>query len=171
MIFRVSQKLRAKVNAGPLEELLLAENPLVDWSCHLFVANRLQHILLVNTATLYSCLLLGKGITNTDTFIERALAAIRESLEQSGYEGHYERVIEPSAGQVQFAKPWSRSVIGSITELTKLATMWLVEIGEGLRETAEGLNDVPMSGAGNGKEYGWPKEAFREALEKVDCGN
>lgn len=32
MIFRLSQKLNAKVKAGKLEPTALAENPYVDWS-------------------------------------------------------------------------------------------------------------------------------------------
>jgi hypothetical protein len=44
MIFRLSQKLNAKIKAGVLRALPLHENPLADWSAHLFVAGRtLEH--------------------------------------------------------------------------------------------------------------------------------
>ena len=36
MIFRLSQKLNAKIKAGTLRALALHENPLADWSAHLF---------------------------------------------------------------------------------------------------------------------------------------
>ncbi|HEY7155332.1 MAG TPA: hypothetical protein VH575_15320 [Gemmataceae bacterium] len=54
MIFRVSQKLNAKIKAGALRALPLHENPLADWSAHLFVAGRTQYVLLSNTRSLYS---------------------------------------------------------------------------------------------------------------------
>ena len=38
MIFRLSQKLNAKIKAGTLRMLPLDENPFADWSAHLFVA-------------------------------------------------------------------------------------------------------------------------------------
>jgi len=64
MIFRLSQKLNAKIKAGTLRALPLGENPFADWSAHLFAADRTQYILLSNTKSLYSTVLYGKGITN-----------------------------------------------------------------------------------------------------------
>jgi len=64
MIFRLSHKLNNKIKAGKLNERPLHENPFADWSCHLFTANRQQHILLSHTKTLYSCVLPGKGVAN-----------------------------------------------------------------------------------------------------------
>lgn len=72
MILRLSQKLNTKIKAGKLTEMLLDENPYTDWSCHLFTADRTQYILLSNTASLYSCVMFGKGITDYSRFIERA---------------------------------------------------------------------------------------------------
>lgn len=43
MIFRLSQKLNTKIKAGTLRALPLDENPLADWSAHLF-AERNPHI-------------------------------------------------------------------------------------------------------------------------------
>ena len=63
MIFRLSQRLNAKVKAGVLRALPLHENPLADWSAHLFVAGRAQYLLLSNTASLYSTVMYGKGVT------------------------------------------------------------------------------------------------------------
>lgn len=77
MIFRLSQKLIDKIKAGALSALPLDENPLVDWSAQLFVADRTQHVLLSNTKSLYSMVMNGKGITNDSQFIERALTSIR----------------------------------------------------------------------------------------------
>jgi len=61
MIFRLTQRLNAKIKAGVLRALPLHENPLADWSAHLFVAGRTQYLLLSNTRSLYSTVLYGKG--------------------------------------------------------------------------------------------------------------
>lgn len=42
LIFRLSQKLNAKIKAGTLPAGALDENPCADWSCHLFVADQLR---------------------------------------------------------------------------------------------------------------------------------
>src|SRR5271163_4209211 len=81
MIFRISQKLNAKIKAGTLANLPLNENLFADWSAHLFVAGRSQYILLSNTKSLYSTVLPGKGVTDESDFIERALSRIREFME------------------------------------------------------------------------------------------
>ena len=84
MILRLSQKLNTKIKAGKLTEMPLDENPYADWSCHLFTADRTQYIILSNTASLYSCVMYGKGITDDSRFIERALSTIREFMEDDG---------------------------------------------------------------------------------------
>jgi hypothetical protein len=40
MNFRLSQKLNTKIKAGRLPTLPLDDNPLADWSGHLFLADR-----------------------------------------------------------------------------------------------------------------------------------
>jgi hypothetical protein len=54
MIFRLSQKLNAKIKGGTLPTLPPDDNPFADWSAHLFLADRAQYILLSNTKSLYS---------------------------------------------------------------------------------------------------------------------
>src|ERR1700734_1699777 len=103
MIFRLSQKLNAKIKAGKLFALPLDENPFADWSAHLFVADRTQYILVSNTKSLYSMVLFGKGITDDSTFIERALSNLREFLADDGQQFVYRRFIAPASGTVRFA--------------------------------------------------------------------
>ena len=89
MIFRLSQKLTAKIEAGPLATVPLDENPFADWSAHLFVAGRTQYILLSNTKSLYSTVMFGRGITDDRRFIERALGNIRDFMVDDGQEFVY----------------------------------------------------------------------------------
>lgn len=116
MIFRLSDKLNAKIKAGTLATLPLDENPFADWSAGLFLVGRTQYILLTNTKSLYSTVLPGKGITDEKTFVECALSSLREFMDADGQEGVYERLVAPVTGSVQFARALNRSVTGSMND-------------------------------------------------------
>ena len=125
MIFRLSQKLATKLKEGNLPSLQLDQNPYADWSAHLFAADRTQYILVANTKSLYSVVMYGKGITDSGLFIERALSAIREFMEDDGQSFVYQQFIGPSSANVDFAKALDRTITGSINELVKFAKFYL----------------------------------------------
>ena len=101
MIFRLSQKLATKFGKNNLPSLPLDENSYVDWSAHLFVADRTQYIILTNTKSLYSAVMYGKGVTDEGVFIDRALSCIREVLDDDGHSFIYQRFIAPASGNVR----------------------------------------------------------------------
>ena len=125
MIFRLSQKLNAKIKAGSVPTLPLDQNPFADWSATLFVANRIQHILLTNTKSLYSFVMLGKGVADEGDFNERALRALGEFAADDGLQFIYRRLIVPASATVRFSKAIDRSVTGSMNDLVVHATDWL----------------------------------------------
>ncbi|MCZ2342613.1 MAG: hypothetical protein LC104_12605 [Bacteroidales bacterium] len=163
MIFRLSQNLNTKIKAGKLAEMPLDENPYADWSCHLFTADRTQYILLSNTASLYSCVMYGKGITADSRFIERALSTIREFMEDDGQAFVYQKFIAPASSTVSFAKALNRKVTGSMNELVMAATSSL-ESGEvAPHDVGFGLNNLLLSAITSEEDrgYGRPKDAFK----------
>jgi hypothetical protein len=166
MIFRLSQKLNAKIKAGALATLPLDENPFADWSAGLFLVGRTQYILLSNTKSLYSTVQPGKGVTNDGDFIERALSSLRASLEGDGQEFVYRRSLAPAGGSVRFAKALARSVTGSMNELISHAAAWLAEGDLSPHEVGVRLNDILLSALARSKSvpYGTPREAFRELV-------
>ena len=166
MIFRLSQKLNIKIKAGALRAVPLDDNPYADWSAHLFVADRTQYIIVSNTKSLYSTVLYGKGITNDNQFLGRALDSIREFMEGDGQAFAYQRFIAPSSGTVRFTKARNRSVTGSMNELVAYATLWLTEGALSTFDVGFRLNDLLLSSlAGpNGGGYGKPREAFKALL-------
>jgi hypothetical protein len=170
MIFRLSQKLNAKIKAGDLQTLPPDENPFADWSAHLFVAARTQYILLSNTKALYSTVLYGKGITDDGRFIERALSGLRESLMADGQESIYQRFIAPASGTVRFAKALNRSVTGSMNDLTYEAKFLLIERDLSPFDVGSQINDTPMSAlpSSRGDKYGTPRAAFKR-LGEIDA--
>jgi uncharacterized protein DUF6933 len=169
MIFRLSQKLTTKIKAGVLQALPLHENPLADWSAHLFVAGRTQYLLLSNTKALYSTVIYGKGITSDSHFIERALGGIREFMEADGQAFAYRRLIVPATASVRFAKALDRSVTGSMNDLIKHATYWLAEGDQSPFDVGFRLNDILLSAlASSGSPYGKPRDAFRALAGGVE---
>jgi len=156
MIFRLSQKLNAKIEAGTLTAHPLNENAFADWSAHLFVAGRTQYLLLSNTKSLYSTAMYAKGITTDNRLIDRALEAMREFMEADDQAFIYQRLIAPTCGTVYFAKALDRSVTGSMNDLVYHATVWLTEGGLSPFDVGFKLNGIPFSTLG----YATPREVF-----------
>ena len=168
MIFRLSEKLNAKIKAGTLATLPLDENPFADWSAGLFLVGRSQYILLTNTKSLYSTVLPGKGITDEKTFIERALSSIREFMAADGQEGVYERLVAPLSGSLRFAKALNRSVTGSMNDMTKHAASWLAEGDVSPAEIGSRLKGIPMSALKHdGSTHGFPRDAFKAMVDRA----
>jgi hypothetical protein len=161
MIFRLSNKLSAKLKVGTVPSLPLDENPFADWSGHLFIADRTQYILLTNTKSLYSVVMFGRGITD-DNFIVRALSSIRDFMEADGLEFIYHRFIVPATGLVRFAKALNRSVTGSMNDLTQHAAYHLAGGEIAPFRVGTRLNETPMSALGHGgSDYGFPRDVFK----------
>jgi hypothetical protein len=160
MILRLSQKLNTKIKAGKLTDTPLDDNLFADWSCHLFTADRSPYVIVTNTASLYSCVMYGKGITDDSRFIERALSTIREFMEDDGQQFAYRKFIAPASGTVSFAKALNRSVTGSMNDLVYHAKMWLEEGELSPHDTGLKLNDIPMSVL----KYKNPREMFKSLI-------
>src|SRR6516164_9470475 len=159
MIFRLSQKLNTKIKAGMLPALPLDDNPLADWSAHLFLADRAYYILLSNTKSLISTVMFGKGITNDRDFLVRALSSIREFMEDEGQGAAYERFIAPASATVRFAKALNRSITESMNDMTKHATYWLAAGDVAPSEIGSRLKEIPMSVLKHDRStHGFPRD-------------
>jgi hypothetical protein len=157
MNIRLSAKLGQKIHLSPTETLPADENPFTDWSAHLFRADRAQYILLTNTASLYSMVMFGKGITNDCLFLDRAISYMSEFIRDDGHVFLYKRLIMPSIGLVRFSKALNKSVIGSMNDLVYQAKMYLSDPTISPYEVSFKLNQTPLSIL----EFANPKEAFR----------
>jgi len=169
MIIRLSQKLSEKIKAGQLKQMPLHENPFVDWSAHLFVADRTQYVIVTNSQSLYSTVLFGKGIRNDSELIERAVGSIREFMENDSQGFVYRRFVAPHSAAVSFAKALNRSVTGSMNELIIHAKVWLTEGGLAPHDVGFKLNDVLLSSLATSKAdfYRKPREVFKELVNNI----
>jgi len=162
MIFRLSQKLGRKIKAGKLVDLPLDENSFADWSAQMFLLDRRQCILLCNTQSFFSTVMLGRGIPNVNEFIKSALSHLRELFQRYGYESVFRRRVAPASAEVRFAKALNRSVTGSMNRLIFDAT-FPTEYGEPSPFDLESrMNEDLLSALGDGREcsYGIPREVF-----------
>lgn len=158
MILRLSQKLNARIKGGTLGVLPRHENPLLDWSTHLFAVERAEYVLLSNTTSLYSAVLDGAAIRDAARFTERVLGVIRAILDGAGRLPD-ERLapVEP----IRFAKSLDRSVTGSVNELIAHATALLVDSHLSVADVAVRLNDILLSAlTGGSNKYGRPRDVF-----------
>ena len=157
MIFRLTQKLAKKIRLAPLQALPPGQNPFIDWTANLFTAGRAQYIIVTNTASLYSLIMYGRGITDDNELIRRTLSFMREFMTYDGCEFLYRRLIAPHAAGVSFSKATDRRVIGSMNELIFESGFYLVERQLSPFETSCRINETPMSYL----DYNRPREAFR----------
>lgn len=166
MIFRFTQKLNSKIDAGPLPTVPLEESPWGDWSARLFTADRTQYILLSHTTTLYSVVMFGRGITHDAHFIERAMSEIREFMTDDGLGSVYMNFVAPQTETVRFAKALNRSVTGSMNDLEAAAKIYLADGDVAPFEVGFKLNETPMTAIGTpeGGGYGRPREAFKRLV-------
>jgi hypothetical protein len=160
MIFRPSQKLAKKIKVAPTRVLPPDPNPFADWSAHLFTADRAQYIILTHTASLYSTVMHGRGITCDSEFLERGLSCLREFMLDDGLECIYNEFIAPSSGTIQFSKSLNRSVTGSMNDFIYHAKMWLTVRELSPYDTSFKLNEIPMSPLG----YANPREVLTSLL-------
>lgn len=122
---------------------------------HVFTAARTQYIIASNTASLYSCLMYGKGITDDSRFIELTLSKFREFMEDDGQASAYQRFIVPTSGSVKFAKSLNRSVTGSMNDRIKFAKHWLAEDDLSPHNVSFKLNDILLSALATTKTQGY----------------
>jgi hypothetical protein len=143
---------------APAQRLPLNSNPFADWSAHLFVADRTQYILILNTASLYSVVTYGKGITDDSKFIKIVTTRIKEQMKADGFEFIYERMIAPTTNHVSFSKALNPSVTGSMNDLVHHARFHLLEHEVSPHELSPWLNRIPMGQL----KYAFPEEAFAQ---------
>ena len=159
MNFRLSQKLAKKIKEDKgLKKIEAHAEPLADWSANIFVANRTQYVVCCNTASLYSCVFFGRGITDDNTFIKAALRAIRDTMEDDNLEDVYQERIVPHTGSLTFGKALNRSVTGSMIDQVNCAKSILENPLRTPFEATAALNKNLLSYL----DYKRPNEIFRE---------
>jgi len=156
MIIRITAKLGKKIGFSPSQMLPLEKNPFTDWTAHLFRADRTQYIIITNTASLYSMVMYGKGITDDSIFLQRAIGNIIDNLRYDGFGFIADRLIAPDTFNVSFSKSLNRAVTGSMNDLIFNAKYCLENEDASPYDVSIELNGMPLSYI----DYKSPREAF-----------
>lgn len=168
VIFRPTNRLNAKIKAGPLSGSALDPNPYADWSARLFIANRTQHILLSHTASLYSIVMFGRGITHDALFIGRAMESIGEFMTDDGLGLVFMNFIAPASASVRFCAALNRSVTGSMNDLEAAAKAYLARGDWSPYDVGFRLNETPLTAIGTRETSGYatPREALKRMMAR-----
>lgn len=156
MIIRTSASLNKRIHVRPKESLPLYPNPYTDWTARLFVADCDEYIIVTNTTSLYSALMLGHGVTDEDTFIQRCIVAIRDQLDGDGKAFLFERLVAPETGRIAFSNTLNAAVTKSMNEIVRRAKFYIEERGHSAFATARWLGGYPMVAL----DHASPREAF-----------
>lgn len=167
MILRITRKLGDKIHEKPAQSIPIADNPFADWTANLFYADRAQYIIIANTVSLYSVIIPGKGITDSNWLIKRTISTLREFLKDDGQEKIFQEYISEETGSFLLAKTRNRRILGSLNQLVYEAKIHLTMGELSPYRTSFRLNDTLLSflGEGEGFSYGRPREAFRGLAE------
>ncbi len=166
MIFRLTLKMAKKIGMAPLPVIPYTNiiKPILDWNANLFTVQRIQYILLTNTASLYSMVMFGKGITDDKRFIQEGLSCIKEFMIMDGNQSIYENHFKPENQNTYFSKTIDRRVLGSMNDLIFQSKFYLSEGRRSLFEVSSMLNETPMSYL----KYSNPKDQFRKLYFNED---
>ena len=164
MIIRLTQRLAKKIKISPSLNHSIDVNAYADWSAHLFTSERAQYIIVSNTTSLYSIVMHGGGITDSNKFIQSILSFMSDFMQREGQEFLFRRLIVPESQEVIFSKSANRSVLGSMNDFISTAKFLLIERELSPFEMSQIINETPMSILG----YDSPKDAFAKmALGKA----
>ncbi len=141
MILRLTEKLASRLGASR-QDRERHSNPYLDWCAHEFQSDR-RYILATNTASLFSIILPGAGISDEGGFLNAFVSGLRDFLQMSGHSLIFECAMAGGMGQATFSRIGDRRVMGSMNDLIRLAKIHLQQISP--YETAIQLNLTPMS--------------------------
>ncbi|MBI9047318.1 MAG: hypothetical protein JEZ06_22715 [Anaerolineaceae bacterium] len=126
MILRYSANLARKLKEFPNKSVPLDPNPYLDWTAHLFTAERTQVIIVANTVSFYCTVMYGRGMTSFSEFMRYWPGFLRDTMKYDGLQMIYDRIIGPAMGNFTISKPLNSSVTASINHFVEGAQVSLI---------------------------------------------
>ena len=165
MMLRITAKLAQKIRLDSLPALPYDKGgrPLLDWHAHLFTVQRVQYILATNTASLYSLVMPGRGITTGRQLVQALSDGLQAFLAGQGQQPNALIDLLVPERDASFAKITDRRVLGSMNDLIFQSKVRLGEGQQTLFTVSYYLNETPMSYL----KYRSPKDLFQELLRQA----
>jgi len=149
MILHLSNQLARRLKCRfSLEEMPVLQVGRLDaWSGHSFRVGRIEHVMMMNDASLYTILLPAKGLTSIDSFLKAFLPRVAEVWQRHGSD------FDPNNQEVVVLKRANRSLIGSMNDAIKAVEFYAVydredHPGYTPMDIEERLNMVPYKTIG-----------------------
>ena len=111
MVFRLTQKLSKKLHLGALPRTEILEGGSV-WYANLFRAHGTQFVVLTESLTLYSLLIIGRGIVDGDGFASVARQTVQAKFQREGWSRLLGSQVAFDEEAPLFLAAQDRSVIG-----------------------------------------------------------
>lgn len=156
MVFRLSRKLARWIKIQPGVTEQPSDNPFLDWTSHIFFAEKMPYVIITNTASLLSIIFSGKGISDDNVFVMRCLSYMKEYLSDEPFTFFFPRIIGPHMDKVLYLRSSDQRVIGSMNDMIRNARSHLIEDGLSPLRASQKINEIPMSYLG----YDTPQRAF-----------
>jgi len=158
MIIHFTKKLREKLHLTEVSTTSVAAGAHLRWYANLFRADGVQYLLTTNAVSLYSVVMFGRGITDSDLYLKQFLTTLRDQLEANNMQMIYKSCIAPHTGTITLAKTEDRSVLGSMNDMVNQCKC-VVELGKtDPWVLTEGINSTPFGAIG----YRYPSETFTQ---------
>jgi len=167
MTLRLSATLAKRIGVSPTGLLPPDANPFADWSAHLFNAGRRRYIIMTNTASLYTMLMAGKGVTTEATLLSQFTSGIRQLLAADGMDGVFDEFIALSLSDVSYSTALNRGVTGSMNDLIKAAKSALLSPDSPLLEISRHLNSTPMTYIRTDSTHDLPRRVLVRLYEQL----
>jgi hypothetical protein len=145
MILHLTDRLAKKLGETYLAAGRVGRDKFSDWSACLFTADRTQYILFSNTATLYSMVSYGAGVTDGNRLIHDLIDTMRDVTKRDGLEAVYDARIARGFNTFSFTKALEGTVAGGLSELVSVAKLHLASGEISPYDVSFVLNDVPLS--------------------------
>jgi hypothetical protein len=156
MILRLSQKLAKKIHESRLCTAEPDPNPYLDWHATLFTHRRVQYIMAVNSASLFTVFMHGAGVTDISRLLKDLGDIIEAALGALSADLIYRKIIAPGFSEVKIAKAQDKRIIGSMNEQVSYVKFHL---------DLEEMSPFQLAELANGNllsylDYARPREAF-----------
>ncbi len=163
MILHLSNRLNSRLKCPiSLQGMQVIQAGRLDaWSGHCFRIGRIEHIIMMNDASLYTILMPARGLTSIDSFLKAFLPRVAEVWHRFGAE------FDVQNQEIIVLKRSNRSLIGSMNDAV-LATEFHFEFTReeshsfGPTNIEERLNMVPYKAL----KYKAPFEVLPKLLGK-----
>ncbi len=149
MIFRLSQKVAAKIKEQGLQTMPPDVDPFADWHVGMFIHGRLQYLIFVNSASLFTVVLRGAGVKDFELLYISFRSVMLDVLKEAGAPHLFDRVFNTENRDIIAARATDRRIIGSMNDQVKMA-MFELDDGVPLNVLIPRVNENPLSYLGMG---------------------